>query len=48
MQNLINKQVKDMKENGYSDERIFQECLDVSASASLLVMYSKAIQEVTE
>jgi hypothetical protein len=47
MQNLINKQVKEMKDSGYSDERIFQECLDVAAPASLLVMYSKAIQKVT-
>ena len=43
MQNMINKQVAEMKQSGYSDERIIQECLDINATASFIAMYSKAI-----
>ena len=43
MQDMINEQVKEKIVAGYSDERIFQDYLYVDATASVLVMVSKAI-----
>lgn len=45
MQNMIRKMVKEMKQSGYSDERIMQEYLDVNATASMLVMLSKELHD---
>lgn len=43
MQNMVAKQVEEMKQSGYSDERILQDYLDVNATTAMLVMVSTAL-----